>query len=59
LNPPEDAEIRVHKSAADIRYLALFFCVPGEPTAGARPISPSLSLATMIGVMDPLPVIPQ
>jgi nitrile hydratase len=56
--PPEDVEVRVHDSTADIRYLVL----PLRPRATERlsedELAKLVTRDSMIGVMDALPALP-
>jgi nitrile hydratase subunit alpha len=59
LNLPDDVEVRVHDSTADMRYLVL----PVRPAAtegrSEAELAQFVTRDSMIGVMDPLPAIPE
>lgn len=59
LNPPDDAEIRVHKSAADTRYFAPSLPPRGTDGRSKADLAKLVAREGMIGVTDPLPAIPQ
>jgi nitrile hydratase len=59
LDLPDEVEVRVHDSTADIRYLVL--PLRPEGTEGWREIELAklVTRDSMIGVMDALPAIPE
>jgi len=59
LKLPEDVEVRVHDSTADIRYLVLPYRPKGTEGWTESELAKLVSRDSMIGVMDALPAIPQ
>lgn len=59
LNLPEDVEVRVHDSTADIRYLVLPCRPKGTEEWSEAELAKLVSRDSMIGVMDALPAIPE
>jgi len=59
LKLPEDVEVRVHDSTADIRYLVLPCRPKGTEGWTESELAKLVSRDSMIGVMDALPAIPQ
>lgn len=59
LNLPEDVEVRVHDSTADIRYLVLPCRPKGTEDWSEAELAKLVSRDSMIGVMDALPAIPE
>lgn len=58
LDLPEDVEVRVHDSTADIRYLVLPIRPEGTDGWSEADLAKLVTRDSMIGVMDPLPAIP-
>ena len=56
---PEDVEVRVHDSTADIRYLVLPLRPKGTEDWSEAELAKLVTRDSMIGVMDPLDAIPQ
>ena len=56
---PEDVEVRVHDSTADIRYLVLPLRPKGTENWSEAELAKLVTRDSMIGVMDPLDAIPQ
>jgi nitrile hydratase len=59
LDLPDDVEVRVHDSTADIRYLVLPFRPKGTEGWGESDLAKLVTRDSMIGVADPLPAIPR
>jgi nitrile hydratase len=59
LVPPDDAEVRVHDSTADIRYLVLPLRPQGTEHLSATELEKLVTRDSMIGVMDALPTVPK
>jgi nitrile hydratase len=59
LEPPDDVEVRVHDSTADIRYLVLPLRPKDTEALGEAELAKLLTRDSMIGVMDPLPQVPR
>ena len=59
LNLPNDVEVRVHDSTADIRYLVLPVRPAGTEGWSEADLAKLVTRDSMIGVMDPLPAIPE
>lgn len=59
LNLPDDIEVRVHDSTADMRYLVLPVRPTGTEGQGEAELAQLVTRDSMIGVMDPLPAIPE
>ena len=59
LNPPDDVEVRVHDSTADIRYLVLPLRPKGTESWSEADLAKLVTRDSMIGVMDPLDTIPE
>jgi nitrile hydratase len=59
LNLPDDVEVRVHDSTADMRYLVLPLRPAGTEGRGEAELAQLVTRDSMIGVMDPLPAIPE
>jgi nitrile hydratase len=55
LNLPDDIEVRVHDSTADMRYLVLPVRPAGTEGQGEAELAQLVTRDSMIGVMDPLP----
>jgi nitrile hydratase len=58
LELPDDIEVRVHDSTADIRYLVLPLRPPGTEGWSEADLAKLVTRDSLIGVMDPLPGIP-
>ena len=56
---PDDVEVRVHDSTADIRYLVLPLRPKGTEGLSEAELARLVIRDSMIGVMDPLPKLPQ
>jgi nitrile hydratase len=52
---PDDVEVRVHDSTADIRYLVLPLRPKGTAALSESELAKLVTRDSMIGVMDPLP----
>lgn len=52
---PDDVEVRVHDSTADIRYLVLPLRPAGTEGMGEEDLAKLVTRDSMIGVVDPLP----
>jgi nitrile hydratase alpha subunit len=59
LELPDDVEVRVHDSTADIRYIVLPLRPAGTENWRAADLEKLVTRDSMIGVMDALPGIPQ
>jgi nitrile hydratase alpha subunit len=59
LNLPDDIEVRVHDSTADIRYLVLPLRPKGTEGLSESDLAKLVTRDSMIGVMDPLSAIPK
>lgn len=59
LQLPDDVEVRVHDSTADIRYLVLPLRPEGTEGMSEAELAKLVTRDSMIGVMDPLPTPPQ
>ena len=59
LDLPDDVEVRVHDSTADIRYLVLPVRPAGTEGWSEADLAKLVTRDSMIGVMDPLPAIPE
>jgi nitrile hydratase len=59
LNPPEDVEVRVHDSTADMRYLVLPLRPKGTENWSEDELAKLVTRDSLIGVVDPLGAIPQ
>jgi nitrile hydratase len=59
LNLPDDVEVRVHDSTADMRYLVLPVRPAGTGGQGEAELAQLVTRDSMIGVMDPLPAVPE
>jgi nitrile hydratase len=59
LELPEDVEVRVHDSTADIRYLVLPLRPQGTDNLSVAELEKLVTRDSMIGVMDALPEIPK
>jgi nitrile hydratase len=59
LFPPDDVEVRVHDSTADIRYLVLPLRPQGTERLSATELEKLVTRDSMIGVMDALPAAPK
>jgi nitrile hydratase len=57
LELPDDVEVRVHDSTADIRYIVLPLRPAGSENWSAAELEKLVTRDSMIGVMDPLPAI--
>jgi len=58
LELPDDVEVRVHDSTADIRYLVLPMRPEGTEGLSEAELARLVSRDSMIGVMDALPTLP-
>jgi len=58
LDLPDDAEVRVHDSTADIRYLVLPLRPKGSEGLSELELARLVTRDSMIGVMDALPALP-
>ena len=58
LELPDDVEVRVHDSTADIRYIVLPQRPAGTENWSAMDLEKLVTRDSMIGVTDPLPAIP-
>lgn len=56
---PDDVEVRVHDSTADIRYLVLPLRPKGTDNLSAAELEKLITRDSMIGVMDALPAVPR
>ena len=56
---PDDVEVRVHDSTADIRYLVLPLRPQGTEHLGGTELEKLVTRDSMIGVMDALPAVPK
>ena len=59
LELPDDVEVRVHDSTADIRYLVLPLRPEGTEGWSETELAKLVTRDSMIGVMDALPTIPE
>lgn len=59
LIPPDDVEVRVHDSTADIRYLVLPVRPQGTEHLSATELEKLVTRDSMIGVMNALPAVPK
>lgn len=59
LELPDDVEVRVHDSTADIRYLVLPLRPRGTEGLGEEDLRKLVTRDCMIGVSDPLPAVPK
>ena len=59
LELPDDVEVRVHDSTADIRYIVLPLRPAGSENLSAADLEKLVTRDSMIGVMDALPTIPE
>ncbi len=59
LDLPDDVEVRVHDSTADMRYLVLPVRPAGTEGWSEADLAKLVTRDSMIGVMDPLPAIPE
>jgi nitrile hydratase len=55
---PDEVEVRVHDSTADIRYLVLPLRPKGTDKLSVTELEKLITRDSMIGVMDPLPALP-
>ena len=55
---PDDVEVRIHDSTADIRYLVLPLRPKGTEGLNEIALAKLVTRDSMIGVMDPLPAVP-
>jgi nitrile hydratase len=55
----DEVEVRVHDSTADIRYLVLPLRPKGSENLSAADLEKLVTRDSMIGVMDPLPAVPE
>jgi nitrile hydratase subunit alpha len=55
---PDDVEVRIHDSTADIRYLVLPLRPKGTERLNEIALAKLVTRDSMIGVMDPLPAVP-
>ena len=58
LELPDDVEVRVHDSTADIRYLVLPTRPKGTEGFSEIELAELVTRDSMIGVMDALPAVP-
>jgi nitrile hydratase len=56
---PDDVEVRVHDSTADIRYLVLPVRPKGTEGLSRSELEKLVTRDSLIGVMDPLPAVPE
>lgn len=56
---PDDVEVRVHDSTADIRYLVLPLRPKGTEGMSETELAKLVTRDSMVGVVDPLPAIPR
>jgi nitrile hydratase len=56
---PDDVEVRVHDSTADIRYLVLPLRPEGTDQLSAAELEKLITRDSLIGVMDPLAALPR
>lgn len=59
LVPPDDMEVRVHDSTADIRYLVLPLRPKGTEKLTEKELEKLVTRDSLIGVMDALPTVPK
>ncbi len=59
LELPDDVEVRVHDSTADIRYLVLPLRPPGTEGLSEKELQKLVTRDSMIGVSDALPAVPK
>ena len=59
LDLPDDVEVRVHDSTADIRYIVLPLRPKGTEGWTEADLAKLVTRDSMIGVMDALPAIPE
>ena len=59
LNLADDIEVRVHDSTADIRYIVLPLRPAGTQGWSEADLAKLVTRDSMIGVMDPLPAVPE
>jgi nitrile hydratase alpha subunit len=59
LELPDDVEVRVHDSTADIRYIVLPLRPKGTEALSEADLAKLVTRDSMIGVMDPLPALPE
>jgi len=59
LNLPDEVEVRVHDSTADVRYLVLPVRPKGTENWSEADLAKLVTRDSMIGVMDPLNAIPE
>jgi nitrile hydratase subunit alpha len=59
LNLPDDVEVRVHDSTADIRYIVLPVRPKGTEGLSEAELAQLVTRDSMIGVMDALPEVPK
>lgn len=59
LNLPDDVEVRVHDSTADIRYIVIPLRPKGTEGLSQAELEKLVTRDSMIGVVDALPSIPQ
>jgi nitrile hydratase len=59
LGLPDDVELRVHDSTADIRYLVLPLRPRGTAGMSEEELARLVTRDSMIGVVDPLPAMPK
>ena len=59
LDLPDDVEVRVHDSTADIRYIVLPLRPKGTEGWTEADLAKLVTRDSMIGVMDSLPAIPE
>jgi nitrile hydratase len=55
---PDDVQVRVHDSTADIRYLVVPLRPKGTGNLSPAELEKLVTRDSMIGVMDPLPAVP-
>ncbi len=56
---PDDVEVRVHDSTADIRYLVLPLRPPGTEGMSEAELAKLVTRDSMVGAVDPLPAVPR
>jgi nitrile hydratase subunit alpha len=51
--PPEDVEVLVHDSTADVRYMVLPMCLPGTEDLGEQELARLITRDSLVGVSVP------
>ena len=59
LELPDEVEVRVHDSTADMRYLVIPARPAGTEDLGVDELEKLVTRDSMIGVMDALPSVPE